>query len=78
MFGIEAERRAHNDWRCTGDRDETDLEILLFGRAGVSKRLGRRLKRKELRDRSQRRGGPDRFQERPARGIFRKHCAHHG
>ena len=35
------------------------------------------LKRKELRDGGERRGSPDRFQERPARGIFRKHRAHH-
>ena len=35
------------------------------------------VKRKELCDGGERRGSPDRFQERPARGIFRKHRAHH-
>ena len=39
--------------------------------------LGRGLEREELRDRGERGRGADRFQERAARGVLRKHRAHH-
>jgi hypothetical protein len=44
---------------------------------GLRENLGRGLDRKELRDRSQRRRGADRFQEGAARGILGKHRADH-
>src|SRR5213080_4661518 len=78
MLGIEAKRRRHDDRRRAGDRNEADLEVLLFGRAGLRKDFGRGLKRKELRDRSQRGRSADRFQERAARYVLRKHRPHHG
>ncbi len=76
VLGIEAERRPHDDRRRAGDRDEAYFQILFLRAACFRKRLGRRLERKELRDGGKRGRGPDRFQERPARGILRKHRAH--
>ncbi len=40
--------------------------------------FGRGLDREELRERGERGGGADRFQEGAARGVLRKHRAHHG
>ena len=74
--GIEAERRRHDDRRRTGDRNEAYLEILFLRRAGFCENFGRGLDRKELRDGGERRRSPDRFQESPARDIFRKYRPH--
>ena len=77
VLGIKAQRRRHDDRRRAGDRDEADLQVLLFRRASIGKGLGRGLDREELRDRGQRRRGADRFQEGAARGILWKHRPHH-
>ena len=78
VLGIEAERRRHDDRCGASDRDEADLEVLLFRRAGVSEDFGRGLDREKLRQRGKGGGRTDRFQERAPGYILRKHRAHHG
>ena len=78
VLGVEAERCRHDDRGCAGDRDEADLEILLFQRPAFGKGLGRGLQREELRQCGDGRRCPHRFQERAARGILRKHRPHYG
>ena len=53
------------------------LRSFFSGAPPVREDLGRGLDREELRERGQRRGGADRLQERPARGVVREHRAHH-
>src|SRR6202047_5580310 len=77
VLGIKPHRRGHNNRRGAGDRNEADLEVLLFQRAAFGERLGRGLQRKELRQRGSRGRSSHRFQECPARRILWKHRAHY-
>ena len=77
VLAVEAHGMRHDDGGGAGDRDEPDLEILLFNGAGIGKRLGRCLEREELRQGGQGRRCADCFEECTARGFPRKDSAHH-
>ncbi len=53
------------------------LRILLLDRAALREHLGRTLEREELRERSQRGRGADRFEEGAAGGVPGEDGAHH-
>ena len=77
VLAVEAHGMGHDDRRGAGDRDESDLEILLLDRAALRAYIGRGLEREKLRERGERGRRADRFEERAARGVLRKHGAHH-
>jgi len=54
------------------------FDVLLFQRPALRERFGRGLQREELRQRRDGGRSAHRFQERAARGIFRKHRPHDG
>jgi hypothetical protein len=78
VLGIETHGMRHDDGRGAGDGNESDLEVLLFGRRSLGKNLSCLPQREELRYGRQRGRGADGAQERPAAGIFRKQRADHG
>jgi hypothetical protein len=55
-----------------GDRNETDLEVLLLRHAALREHVGRGREREELRERGERGRGADRLQECAARGVLGK------
>jgi hypothetical protein len=77
VLGVEAHRRGHDDRRGAGDRNEADLEVFLFQRRALREYFGRCLEGKELRDCGDGGRRTNRFQERAACDILRKHRAHH-
>ena len=74
---VEAHGLRHDDRRGASDRNEADLKIFLLDGAVLREHLGRCSEREELRDRSERGRGADRFEESAARDILRKHRPHH-
>ena len=78
VLGVKPHRRRHDDRGRAGNRDEADLEVFLLERHALRKCFGRGLQWKKLRQRRDRGRSAHRFQEGAARGIARKHRAHHG
>ena len=77
LLFVETHGLRHDDRCGAGDRDEADLEVLLFNRTGCGEHLRCGLQGEELRQRSQRGRGPKRLQEGAPSNILREYRAHH-
>ena len=78
VLGIEAHRVRHDDRRGAGDRDESDLELLLLRRAGtLREHFGRGLQRKNCDSAASAVEAPTDFRNARRAASLREHRPHH-